>query len=357
MAAEGIIRVECEGESFTAWKSAEVSAAMDEAARDFSLVAAAEHGGRALSSRFRAGAEVSIYADGDLLCKGFVDRYQPKGKDRTVTIGGRSKSQDAVDSSALHKKGSFKKKKPDAIGKEIIKETEIDVNLESDADDLEEIDYHIVPGETVFRAIEKMVRNQGKVIMGTAEGGMKITDASKAKKQSGRLTDDYPNGNFLDAEADHNWSNRHSKTLVRAQRAIGHGKDALELESIAEDGAVKRKRPRLIVSDDDTDKKRVKKRAKSARDKAAGEALTATGTVQGFRDEGGKLWQPNHLVWVESAFLNIQQDMLIKGVKWSKDENGSRTVLTLTDPRAMGGKKGKGSKSGSDWDQSDSEAS
>ena len=79
------------------------------------------------------------------------------------------------------------------------------------------------------------------------------------------------------------------------------------------------------------------------------------GTIR-FRDESGKIWEPGKLVWVESAFLDIAQDMLIERVSYQQDDGGSIATISLTDPRSYGGEGGKGNKSGSTWSRDNSEA-
>lgn len=61
------------------------------------------------------------------------------------------------------------------------------------------------------------------------------------------------------------------------------------------------------------------------------------------------------LIWTESPYLDVTQDMLIERVSYDQDESGSIATLSLVDPRAHGGKKGKGSKSGKSWNQSGDE--
>ncbi len=67
--------------------------------------------------------------------------------------------------------------------------------------------------------------------------------------------------------------------------------------------------------------------------------------------------QPGKLVWTQSPFLDIAQDMLIEKVQYTQSEQGSIAILSLTDPRSYGGQGGgKGNKSGSEWEQDDSDA-
>lgn len=341
------------GMNYTAFKVAQVRAAFNEAARSFRLEIAAELGASATNAVFKVGTKLTISANGDLLLTGFVDQKKPRieANNAMISVSGRSNSGDLVDSSAKHKGGNFKKKTPLEIGNEVSQG--IGAKFTTDQQ-LEKVDqYQINPGESCFRLVEKMARQQGMTICGEADGNAKITKAG-SKRHSGGLIEGH---NILTGTADHNASNRHSEYTVRGQRPFGHGVDNLEIEAIARDKGVDRHRPIIIYQDEDTDKKRAKKRAKNRKDRAAGHSLKAQIEVQGFRDDGGKLWEPGYLVWTESPFLDIAQDMLIESVSFMQSEQGSVATLGLTDPRAYGGEGGgKGNKSGSEWNYDGSDA-
>ncbi|UMY19138.1 hypothetical protein MMB17_07515 [Methylobacterium organophilum] len=340
-----IVTISVGGTPYTAFESVSVTAEFDAAARSFEATIAAEFGPGATHGIFAAGSEVTIASNGDLLLTGYVDAYRPSltASSASIGISGRSKSQDAIDCSADHKTGRIEKKDPVAIAKELANGIAVEIETDQQLEKVEA--YQHTPGETLFRCLERLARKQGCTVTGTAEGGMKVTKAG-SKRHAGGLIEGV---NLLVGDANHDWSNRHSSYTVRGQRAAGHGKGALELEAKVRDAAVGRHRPVIVIQEDDTDEKTVKKRAETRRDRAAGNALSATITTQGFRDQAGKLWEPGYLVWVESPFLSIMQDMLIKSVNFSKDGEGSKTRLELCDPRAFGGKAGKGNKSGSSW--------
>lgn len=345
-----VVVVNVGGMSYSAFKTAVVRAAFNEAARSFHLEIAAEAGASATNRIFKVGTKLTITANGDLLFTGFVDQKKPRlaKDDAKIDVIGRSNSGDLVDSSAKHETGQFEKKNPLEIGKEISKG--IGAQWTTDQK-LEKIDqYQLTPGESCFRCVEKMVKQQGMTITGEADGNAKITKAG-SKRHSGGIVE---GRNFLTGTADHNGSNRHSEYIVRGQRPFGHGVDNLEIEAILRDKTVDRHRPIIIIQDEDTTKDRTKKRAKTRKDRAAGHSLKASVEVQGFRDEGGKLWEPGHLVWLESPFLDIAQDMLIESVTYNQSDNGSISTLSLTDPRAYDGKGGKGNASGSEWSMDDS---
>jgi prophage tail gpP-like protein len=346
MLNDEVVTVIAGGAQWTAWRRVMVRASFKDAARSFQIIAAAEPGGAATAWTFKAGTQVDILFNGSLACRGYVDRYQPKIGEHNkaeITISGRSKSQDFIDSSAVHETGQFKDKTPQEIGAALDK---FGVGITTD-EQLDKVPvYRITPGETAFRCIEKLCREQGVFSVGQADGSIKITKGGK-KKHAGAIIEGV---NMKEGEADHNWAGRHSDITVRGQKPYGHGEDALQIEGIARDAEVGRYRPVIVVHDGDTDKNRAKKRAATRRDREAGNSLKANVTVQGCHDDGGELWEPGALIFTESPFLDVSQDMAIETMVLSQDrKDGSLSVLSLVDPRALGGKGGKGGSAGDAW--------
>ena len=346
-----VVTISAGGGSWTAFEEFSVHAAFNKAARSFLIEVAAELGASATNRIFEVGTEVAISANGDRLLTGFVDCKEPSfaANKAMISISGRSKSADLIDGSAEHETGQFENKDPLEIGQEI--SSRYGAKFETDQQ-LEKVEqYQLTPGETCFRCVEKLTRQQGMTITGTAEGNARITKAGA--ERNGPLVE---GKNILSGTAQHNGSNRHSKIIVRGQRPFGHGDDNLEIEEEERDNAVKRHRTIIIIQDEDTTRARAKKRAKNRKNRAAGNALKATVSVQGFHDEAGKLWTPGALTWTESPFLDIAQDMLIESVTYKQNDGGSITTLNLVDPRAYGGEGaggGKGNKSGAAWDMGD----
>lgn len=68
-----------------------------------------------------------------------------------------------------------------------------------------------------------------------------------------------------DAHRPRGWLDRHSKVVVRGQRAIGYGPEALEIEADAADGAVTRNRSILVVEPGDVTKLSARYAAATAR--------------------------------------------------------------------------------------------
>lgn len=341
MPSEEIITVTLDGEEFRSWKSVKVTAGVaNNAARSFTLTAAAELGADETARKFKAGKSVEIRSNGDLLLRGHVDRYKPRfsGKNAEITISGRSRSGDLVDNAAVHRTGEFRRRTLAQAGQELARDYGVTVRTDQQ---LEPGDYRVTPGETVFRFLERAARELGLALMGEADGSLLLTRGGKERMGSAIVE----GVNLKEGEADHNFANRFRRTIVRGQRPEGSGAENTEVEAEAEDPEVPRNRTTVVVTGTDTSRTRARSRARNRRNRAAGNALRANVQLQGFRDEAGKLWEPNKLVFLESEFLQIAQDMLIETITYSQDAQGSIVSLALVDPRAHDSQ-GSGRRSG-----------
>jgi prophage tail gpP-like protein len=270
-----IVTVSAGGSIWSAFEGMTATAGVDDAARTFILRIAAAVGGPATAWTFTCGTPVSISSNGDLLVTGYVDRYQPDAFEHSqafIHVSGRGKGQDAIDSAALHPTGHFENQTVLQIAQAL---DQFGIGFTSDQQ-LNPIPfYQITPGETVFRCIEKLCRQQGLVLSGQPDGSIKITRAS------GTSNSPLMEGvNIKWMRADHNWAGRHSKVIARGQRPIGNGVSNLQIEQTATDGAVTRNRPALVIIDEDTDTTRAQMRAKWRLAREAGHSLMAKITVQ-----------------------------------------------------------------------------
>jgi prophage tail gpP-like protein len=338
----------------------EISIAHDEAARAFEakvkhpdidqaqlidLLARA-----ACTIRTRSGDELFAPGGGDLILTGHVEKRSPRiqGEEQELSISGRSKTGDVIDSAADHKTGEFRDKTAkDAIG-ELAKThgVSIDTDLSLKSRPL----FRLRPGETVFSAAERWARADGFTISDTPKGDLKFAKEAK-KRHAGEIRD---GDNFwpllVDASAVHDDSKRFAKVKVRAQAPDGYAPTRLRVEGEASDEGGGRNRLRVIVPPEAVAQEDARERARWHRDRAVGEGTTCEVKIVGWRDASGALWQPGWNVFVSIAALGLAQDMTIKKVRLSQSEDGTFAALSLVDPRSFGGAKAKGGKSGKAWD-------
>lgn len=324
---------------FSNWEKVEVTAAINEACRTFSVETTERPGEWA----FPPGTPVSVLAGLSLLVTGYVNHYHSSGdaKSHNVSIRGRGKGQDFVDCAAVHPKGFAKDKTPADFGAELDK-FGVGINAKIPLEKIPE--QRLKQGETCWRCIERYLRPQGGTMMGEPDGSISVTNASVAQRAGGALVE---GRNILRWSVDLDDQNRFSDYTVKGQNRYGSGEENLRIKEQERDGGVKRYRPRLIVNETDTDKGRARERAKHERESCAGNSTRGQVTVQGWRDELGALWAPNTIVFVHSPVLmHLEQDMLIERVAFTQDDKrGTLARLALVDPRAYRGKgqSGKGS--------------
>lgn len=347
------VTVKASGQSFDAWEAVHLRASIGEAARSFRVTAAAEGGLDELRVLFPLWTPVDVSIGDDLVCRGYVDerRATLDAARAEVVIGGRSKSQDLIDCSAMHPTGRMEGVTMADVAGAL---DQFGVGF-STAEVLSKIPLvQITPGETAFAVLNRLAEAEGGTLAGQPDGSVAFWTARQTKKHAGGLIQGQT---IMRIEGGMNARQRHSKHHVRGQRARGMSADDLEVEATASDRTVPRYRPLITSVQDDIDHGRAGKRARRRRDHAAGRGLTAVIKVPTWRDEAGTLWTPGWLIWTESPFVGIVQDMLIEHVDFhmsGSEGGGLAAELHLVDPRAYGGRKGKGRKSAEAWDMDES---
>lgn len=293
--------------------------------------------------------EITIKASGATILKGEVERYNPKlaSGASTMSIAGRSLSGRAVEFAADHPTGEWKKVKLPDVAKDLAGKYGVTVtDRTKDGETYPTV--RVTMGETAHSAMLRLARTEGTLITGGMEGDL-ILHRGPLSRAAGGLIEGatLPEG----ASAMHDWSKRAKKTVVKGQSGDGWSTAELEVEAEEDDADVARPSKRIVVVSEDVDDGKAKKRAKHQRNRLAGEGLKVEApSVIGWRDAGGRLFHPGDLIWVESDYLAVSQDMVISAVEFAQDDNGGTTAkLSLVDPRAIGGQAGSGGKSGRGW--------
>jgi prophage tail gpP-like protein len=341
------VTVSAGGSEYSTWEEVVVEAGAQHAARSFSIIAAEPHSAMSAEWPFRPGTEVQVQASGSLLVAGYIDTYAPEFGDgyHRAVISGRSKTKDAVDSSAIPPKkdsgvgGEWLKKDLSDIAKDLLKP--VGVQVTSKLKDLTKFPvWRLAPGSTIFSELETMARQDMALLIGAADGSLVITRADKFGSHSSALVEGV---NIQAASAQLSEIDKHDEVHAWGQSWEGSGKDAQRLESVSRDKTVERHRPQLVIAEGATNKDMVKSRAKWQSLRNAGWSTQVTIVARGWRDGGGALWDPEKLVFVESQRLKISQMMAIKKVRFLQNtEQGTISTMELVDPAALGGKSSGG---------------
>ncbi len=340
------------GTPYDQWKSVEVDWSYEKGAQTFSISVGEPNWSDSDAVPF-LDEELTIEAGSDLLVTGYIDAYEAsaEGESHDVTISGRSKGADAIDSSAVHKTGRITKKPLDALANELSQSTGVAVRFRAKGK------MPVVPkiqlrlGETVFAAVERMARRYGMNLSPRPDGHIEI-GKPEGERMAGHLVQGLPP--VKKASVSFSRDGQASKIIVKGQRSVTVKPSAVRQKIEITDPSVKRTRPLIIYVEGDASRADLESRGKWHADRQAGRSKQLTVTCSGWRDSGGQLWRPGYLIPADMPLWHVKQDMLIQSVKFKQalgDTEGTTSVLTLVDPKAHGGKGAGKSKSGKSWDK------
>jgi len=326
-------------DGFPLFKSITVNMSAEEAVRTAEVVLVPQGAGVPVVP----GQPTSIKAGRDLLLTGYVRDVRPShdAGDRSLSVTICSRTVDATECSVEHPTGEVLNKDIAAIARDF---DNLGIGIESDASFPVEPRHKLHVGETLFSTIERRARGRGILIYDTPKGKLKLASKPEGTHRGGLFW----GVNIEQASSELTERGRYSAVKVRGQASEGTSKQQLRAEATARDAGVSRSRPLILPHEGETTVDRLKKRADWGVKRGAGFAATASITVTGWRDEGGMIWNRNWLVYVRDSWIGIDGMMIVKGVSLTQDSEGQGTVavLSLADPRALGGENPRGKTAG-----------
>jgi prophage tail gpP-like protein len=372
------------GEVYSGWKSLRVTRGLERATADFDLSVSERWSLEENIWQIQPGESCEIRFEDELVLTGYVDAYRPSydANSHEVRLSGRSKTCDFVDSSVMVDGGQFKGMTVGAIAHTLAQPFGIEVVVEQEGPPEPEV--QVQQGETCFALVERLSRLQELLVTDDALGRLVLTRAG-----SGQASTALHHGvNILSANANLDNSQRFSEYVVKAQRpgnrtrdggGSGVGDDWGEVEpttrealrrlrfipNIAQryraqmmlaragaskktapktltqisgtvrDPGITRYRPHLIVAEAQTDDAMAAKRADWEMRRRLARAVRARITVNGWRQEDGRLWATNEMTWVVSPWLALDRELIVAETTFTYDDGGASTQLNLTLPDAF----------------------
>jgi len=321
-----------------ALQSITISVSAEEAVRSASADLAWPHAGLPC----RPDDEAMITAGGTVILTGFVrDVSLSRGAEqRGCRVTFVSRTVDATETSVEHPDGELVNVTLPDIAAAF---DTLGIGVEDDGSAFPvEPRHRLKLGESLFATLERRARSRGVLIRDTAEGKLKL-----ATRPEGVMAGTLDATRIVDGSSTVTARGRHSKITVRGQMSEGVASGALRAQGVFEDPAARRPRPLIRRHSGEATSDRLEKRAAWEARRAAGHAATANVTVTGWRDSGGRLFEPNHEISVSDAFLALDGLMVIKSVTLAQDDdNGTLATLALADPRALGGENPRGQTDG-----------
>lgn len=329
------------GLAYGGWTRLEVQRGIEQIAGGFVLQLTARWPGVDEPMQLREGLACQVKMGDDLVISGWIDDYETDdtATSSSIRISGRDKTGDLVDCSAIHKTGQWRGVRLERIVADIALPFDIKVVVAAGTDTGEVFKrFALEEGEKAFDAIDRACRLRAVLVTSTPDGNLLITSASTVS--SGVALAEGVNMTKFNSR--HSWKERHSEITLKGQVPgddFENGPAAAHLKASGKDAEIARYRPLVVIAEHGTSNKSLADRAawevkvRMGRGKRGG--CTVVGWRTGEDGQAGPLWQPNTLVHVTSARMNIDREMLIVSCSYQLTEQGRMTDLSFARPEAF----------------------
>jgi len=333
---ENTVTLTVDGLDYGGWKSVEISADLERQFRTFTLNITWQWPGQTLVKPIKPGSRCQVRIGSDLVLTGHVYKAPVSydGRQISLNIEGSSLTQDLVDCAAINRPSQWQEQSLLSIVQSLA--SSYGVGVVSEIPQTTKLSKHsIVPGETVFQSIDRLLTlyrvfstddAEGRVLLAKPGSGGRASDALELGK------------NILSANAPMDFSQVFSEYRVIGQHKGNNeksGSAVSEVSGTATDIGAPRKRVTVISESAQLTFELAQQRADWESATRTGKALTTTYRVQGWRQSNGDLWRHNTLVRVIDKVLGFDQDMLISKVTYSLSEQGSITTLQVAPPHTF----------------------
>jgi prophage tail gpP-like protein len=335
--ADEELRVLVRGKEFTDWESVTIRRSVLAAAGSFQLRV-----GPVSPWPFKPPVPVAIDWADHRMVTGYVEETKGKLATRERTVAGRDRTGDLVDCDpdpdGPH---VWQNATIDAVARDLAKS--VNVRVETRGDLGAPFPRYVAdPGEKIFAAIEKGLRQRGVLGFCRGDGVLFLATPSTTREavflESGV--------NLKDADFTDSTVERFSTYVVRGQR-IGSGDDFVNVptapEGRAEDLTLGRDRPLVIVAGGNVTEDVARQRAQWEATVRAAKSQQVVAFVQDwakYRNHDGTpgpLWRVDELVHLKCPQDGVETDLYVSEVVYRRDRRreGTTAELTLVRPDAF----------------------
>lgn len=329
------------GKDYGGWKTVKVTCSIEALAGSFSLSVTDRWSSHSQPWPIRRGDECTVLINDVPMLTGFVDVVAPKlgSGERSISVEGRDRACDVVDSSAQLGAWSFTNVSVLALAQKICAPYKVSVSLQAGLNPAKLTipkKYSIDPGDTAARALQNVCKVAGLLAVSDGNGNIVLTRAGRE-----RLATTIVEGRNLKSG-----SARYDATsLFHRYEVMGShkGRDDLSGEAAAGvkgsavDENVRSSRVTIIRPDANMTTALAKQRAEWEATVRSAQANSVKVSVPGWQESQFEpVWPRNKLVRVKSPTLQVDGFMLITGTTFTMDvDGGAMTSLDLRPPMSF----------------------
>jgi prophage tail gpP-like protein len=333
-------------QSISGWTSVRVTRAIERMPNDFQIELTEFFPADGSKIIIQAGAPCQLKLGNDLVLTGYIDEYEAKieAQQHSVSVSGRSMSEDVVDCSAEWNSAQFVNSSALQIIQGLASVYGIPVAQTPNTGNSKPIpQFNLMYGETAVEIIERITRYEQLIYYDMPDGSILLSQASTIKAGSALVQ-----GVNVQSATVRLSMKRYSNYVCVYQstasfsdgQSLGSGQNnSMNEFSQAVDNTVPRHRQKFIVveSGDDVGYTVTKLRSQWECNRRAGKDYELQVVVDSWRDGSGNLWQPNTLVDINIPALKLaDRTWLIGQVTYSRnEETGTTATLVLNPPIAF----------------------
>lgn len=337
------IYIEVNGIQYTNFESARVVCQLDAIASQFEFVAVST---KNEPLPFQLDDACTITIDDEKVLTGFIEKINVNytSTDHTITIAGRSKTSDIIDSMI----NNLELRPPITLQAAIEKvishigaSIQVIDNL-GDIDPFNKAEDLLSPGvgENAFQFIEKLARKRQVLLTTNGDGNIVITQSGEDTAPTGLQNVVGGNENNIEsASVSYDSTERFNKYISKSQLnitainfsgAVG-AKDIVSQKSpVVVDEETRASRQLVIQAESASSDQQNQKRAQWEANIRKSRSKVYSTSISNF-SEDGILWRPNQLVSINDDFSGINAQMLVNTVTFVQDISGSNTTIALVD--------------------------
>lgn len=326
------ISIHVSGKKYTGWEDISVSRSISALCGSFSIKTVNRWTAAGQTWPIHEQDPVEVKIDDEIILSGYVDLTKPDADDggMNIQIDGRDKTCDLVDCSAVNIPGSWKKTTLKNIVSDLIKPFGLDLDIDTSISS-EQFSFELQNSETVFAAINRLCKKFNVLPISLSSGKVSIVNAGRDRAD---VVLEYGK-NIKKVGGTFDFTDRFSDYIVRGQES-GSGNNPWKnsvgkLGQTVKDSEVLRYRPLIVQAEASASNKTLKSRAEFELTERKAKGFAIDVVVSGWRQsrESGRLWQINERCKIKVPPFELDEDLLIDTVTFTKGTSGSVTSLKL----------------------------
>jgi len=352
---ENEIFLEINGIRYRGFESISVSKSMEAFTGQFSFTSSVNeivvNGERVIENPIKAQDVARIFIDDELIITGTVETLNISydAASHVISVGGRDKTGDLVDSSA--KETAYKEKSFPRLIEIVLKEHGFnDIKVINNVPDIQTLDSvaaspnsngfteNVVTaefGQSIFQFLDTYARKLQVLLTTDPDGNIVITREG-SQNSGGALISTFSNrnNNILTANIDINTGDRFNVVEYSSQ-SLENNIGSVFPTGSSKDVVIRATRTISINNSESTNSEYLSELAKWSVNvrRAKGERYNCR--FQGYYNDAGLIWKQNTLVQVIDDKCQLNGTFLIQGVTYSKSLEGSFTDLVIVNQGAF----------------------